>query len=382
MQLVSSFDRNRMAGGRAIRQFRDHDPQAFHAAAVEVLRAAPEDLGSRFVLTLLLAQPQGVEVICDPALFSSDESVALIKRAKALDPQIEVKVANLLLDGRVNSENHSRLATRVMEVIDRAASPERTLPALRQLIQSSNPHIRSKAALLIGRISRNPQWAKMVDPLQDQRVIANAVESLWGLKSDAALVAFEEALNDARNRVAGNGAIGLYLGGDFRGVAGIFRLARSQDAATRSTAAWCMGRCADPRFLSKLAQYQEDPDETVRETAKKAKAEIDARVRTLTESGTIPVQIQTAKWNSEQHALHVLVGEGERQIRDLTAFQFVVWNGGQVIEEFTLAEVPQSQPPAHYQLSWPGPEAGSRELTVEVYTEAGCGRDTGHELTF
>jgi hypothetical protein len=64
--------------------------------------------------------------------------------------------------------------------------------------------VRSKAALLIGRISRNSQWAEQGVSESDRRVGASAVESLWGMNTAAAREAFFRAARDEHHRIAAN----------------------------------------------------------------------------------------------------------------------------------------------------------------------------------
>jgi len=380
-ELAVGFTANRMGVARAIREMREKDAEGFTAAAVDILRDSPEEAGTKFLLALLLAQPNGHELICDPDLFTPEQSLALVNQAKTLDSQVEVKLAKILSSGPLNTERLANLATRIMDILDRSADPMTVLPALRQLLQCPNPRVRSKAALLIGRISRNPQWAKLTDPLQDQRVVANAIESLWGLDSPAAKAAFREAANDPRNRVAGNGAIGLYVAGDQHGITALFRLSRHKEASFRATSAWSMGRFGDPRFMQRLEELTKDPDEMVNRAATKARTRIDARVDALKQQPTIPVQIRTAKYHSAAHEVMVAVGEPGALARGLNLFQFVVWYGETMAEEFAFAEL-SGDSQGQYQLNWNGPSSDSRLVKVEVFTEKVYGSDTGLELPF
>lgn len=370
-----------MVVARVIREMREKDPGGFSSAAVEILRASPEEAGTKFLLALLLTQPDGATLICDPESFTTEESLALVHQAKTLDAQIEVKLAKMLSAGPVQTEQQANQATRIMDILDRSADPMTILPALRQLLQCPNPRVRSKAALLIGRISRNPQWAKLSDPLQDQRVVANAIESLWGLDSTAAKAAFREAANDPRNRVAGNGAIGLYVAGDPHGITALFRLSRNKDASFRATGAWSMGRSGDPRFLRRLEDLLNDSDDMVSRAAGKARTRINERVAKLNENPPITLQIRTAKWHTGQHEVELMVADGAAATRGISPLQFVVWGDDEIVEEFTISENTGS-PPVLYQFKWEGPLPKSRHVKIELFTLKGTGSDTGLELTF
>ncbi len=380
-ELAKDFDANRMLVARSIRELRDQDPNAFLAASCGVLRESPASPGGKYLLAVVLVQSGGLETLCDPALFSADESILLVHEAKSLDPQIEVKLAQLLLAKPLDSEKQAKYTTQVLEVLDRGAEPSTILPALRQLLKCSNPRVRSKAALLIGRISRNPQWAKLADPSQDQRVVANAIESLWGLDSNAAKTAFAEAAQDPRNRVAGNGAIGLYQAGDASGAALLFEFARRPNASVRATAAWSMGYTKDPRFRGVLRDLVADSDPIVQQAARKAQSLISERLETLKQLPAIPLQIRTAKWHANQHSLQVMVEEGGPATRRLAPLGFIVWSGTSVVERFTFNEIANGGP-VLYEFGWQGPKSENATVKVELITDRGIGEDTGLELGF
>ena len=392
-KLAGAFSANRVGTARAMREIHQMNPEGFLDATIEVLRESPEGAGARYLLAMLLAQPDSLERICDPEQFSPAQSVTLVQQAKALDPQVEVKLARLVAKLTFETDGQANLGNRVLEILGQAADPCTALPALRQLLACPNARIRSKAALLIGRISRNPQWAKLAgavgdtklgdakpgDTREDQRVVANAIESLWGLDTPAAKDAFHEAVNDARNRVAGNGAIGLYMAGDLEGAEALFRFSRNEQWLFRSTAAWCMGRTADPRFLPQLAKLIKDPAPGVRTTAFRGVALASQRVKSLKKAGSVPLQICTMKYHEGAHNLQVLLGDGGPETRGFGALSFVVTIAQDVVERFTLEEL-HKIPPVMYNIAFEAPLAEARLVKVEIYTERGTGEGTGTEL--
>ncbi len=191
--------------------------------------------------------------ICNPAKYTLEQSLDLVKRAHKLDPSTELKLAKLLAPLSFSTEEESRFATRILEILERSPDPSTALPALRQLAQCPNAHVRSKAALIIGRINRNPQWAEQSAQESDLRVAANAVESLWGLDTPAAREAFLHAAHHEHHRIAANGIIGLYMAGHPSSIPLLFRLGGSQKPLARAAAAWTMGHLGDPRFVPRLA---------------------------------------------------------------------------------------------------------------------------------
>ena len=97
-----------------------------------------------------------------------------------------------------------------MEILGEISDRILILPSLMRLLRNANPHLRSKAALMIGRGSRSLTWAKRRLTDSDTRVRANAVEALWGMDTPEARELLDAASRDGNNRVAGNAWLGLY----------------------------------------------------------------------------------------------------------------------------------------------------------------------------
>ncbi len=95
-KLAGAFSANRVGTARAMREIHQMNPKGFLDATIEVLRESPEGAGAKYLLAMLLAQPDSLERICDPEQFSPAQSVTLVQQAKALDPQVEVKLARLV----------------------------------------------------------------------------------------------------------------------------------------------------------------------------------------------------------------------------------------------------------------------------------------------
>jgi HEAT repeat protein len=84
------------------------------------------------------------------------------------------------------------------------------------------------------------------------------VEATWGLDSPEMLSLLEACTEDENNRVVGNALIGLNFAGT-KGVAEeIVRISLHEQASFRATAAWMMGKVADPAFLDPLQRLLRD----------------------------------------------------------------------------------------------------------------------------
>lgn len=376
--LATNFGANSAVAAKAIREMYQMDPGSFAPAVAEVLCSGAELPGAQFLMAVLVAETDWLRMICNPAKYTLDQSLDLVKRAHKLDPSTELKLAKLLAPLRFNTEEESRFATRILEILERSPDPSTALPALRQLAQCPNAHVRSKAALIIGRINRNPQWAEQSAQESDPRVAANAVESLWGLDTPAAREAFLHAAHHDHHRIAANGIIGLYMAGHPSGIPLLFRLSGSQKPLTRAAAAWAMGHLGDPRFVPRLGRLMEDSDPITRKGAFKSIARVRQQMTAMRAAGALHVQLKDAECRGKSHLIRFVVTKDDKPVDGLDLRQFVVWNGPELVEEFS------SKPPEgsvnHYEVSYQGPPSPTHLVKVQVYAGVGVGEDTGFEM--
>jgi hypothetical protein len=76
-----------------------------------------------------------------------------------------------------------------------------------------DPRVAAQATLFVGKGVQSPAWSakQMLHP--DQRVRANAVESIWGLDTQPAVQLLEKCIDDKNTRVVGNALLGLHITG-------------------------------------------------------------------------------------------------------------------------------------------------------------------------
>ncbi len=378
--LATNFDANRLFAAGEIRKLYKLDPVVFFPIASELVRTEPQLPGIRFLISILAADPEWLRGVCTPSRYSTAQSLHLIQLARKADPLIELRLARILASLPLHSDAEIRFASRVLEVLERSPYQSATIPALRQLVQSANGHVRSKAALLIGRINRNPQWANqgLLEP--DQRVSANAVESLWGVATPAAREAFWNAAHDTRHRIAANGIVGLYQMGDFRSVALLFQLSEMEAALSRAAAAWAMGTLGDPRYQPRLSRLMQDPDPTVKKAAFRSIAHLRQRITAFRAAGTMRIQITDAHCRGGVHVIRAVVQKDDLPVTDLDARHFVIWSGPDMVEEFSLAVHEGTTP--HYELEYKAAPSSTQMVKVQIYADQGVGEESGFEMSF
>ncbi len=237
---------------RALREYANQDEEALFQAALPILREAEWTEGVRYLINLLIQRAILPKRVCDPNAFSRTESVDLLRKLMKLDPMTDLELVKSVLENGASTAEAEAAGLRLLEAMAEVSNGSRILMASAPLLRHANPRIRSKAALLVGRRSRDSKWIARIQDEPDGRVRANAIESLWGVEFDGAREVMLGASRDKHTRTAGNGMVGLYRLADLESVAIMMEGAASEDPAMRASSAWAMGETGDPRFLKCL----------------------------------------------------------------------------------------------------------------------------------
>ncbi|MGA3028807.1 MAG: HEAT repeat domain-containing protein [Bryobacteraceae bacterium] len=276
--LVKRFESDPAAYGTAMRTLFHGNCENFLESALPLLRAPSASMGFQYLLTLLTSSGCAVPLLSDPTLLTVAQAAAVARQLGALDPLFCTKLARALPEEPSGSGDSrlSPLVARLIELIGALQEGRQPLPVAVALLRHPNRHVRSKAALVIGRVRRSYAWVdqRLSDP--DPRVRANAVESLWDNSTEGARAIFLAAIADTDNRVAGNAIVGLYRLGDAASIGLAAALGTSPDPRRRATGAWIMGRTGDARFVSLLGQMVTDKDPHARRNVFRALAALKA----------------------------------------------------------------------------------------------------------
>src|SRR5579884_2847848 len=281
--VIAQFEANPVLGAKSMRTLLDENPQRFFAEALPLLRVCDETHGFQYLLTVLITQGWLQRALCNPDLFTFEEAMRLARRVVQVDPQFDAKLLRALLqkNGSTPADELERIAgseagVRLLAILGEISDGTRILPTMAQLLNHSDPRVRSKAALLVGRSNKNHRWVedKLNEP--DPRVRANAIQALWGADTPGARTVFLNALNDRDSRVIGNAVLGLYRHGDPEGIRRAMQLLAHPDPDFRIAAVWAMGETGDARFLPIVGRLIGDPQPELRTCAFKALAKLKA----------------------------------------------------------------------------------------------------------
>jgi HEAT repeat protein len=277
--LVRNLDRDAARSKRLIRQMLQDDHAGFLRIALPVLKSSLDSAGAQYVIGILSESGLLVKALSDPQL-TREQALALAQTAGRMDSNAEIAIARALSDtvGAADAGDRVDEHARLIEILAAISDGSRIFPLLVRLLRHPNPHIRSKAVLMIGRGNRSANWVRQRLGDSDPRIRANAAEALWGVESEEAQELLRSLVKDSNNRVAGNAIAGLYRLGDHSMISEILAMARHDSPVFRSTAAWVMGATGDPRFTESLAALLREPHSVVRKRAFAALGGIRAAV--------------------------------------------------------------------------------------------------------
>jgi hypothetical protein len=335
--LVRDFDRDARESRRLIRELLDQDRAGFCASALEVVKRYGDSRGSQYLVVLLMANNLLLDALCHPAL-SRAEALQLAKVAAQVDPTVDISLAKQLADS--NEAVAPAHAPRLVEILAEISDGNRILPWMSQLLRHSNPHLRSKAVLLIGRGSRSVRWAQKRLSESDPRVRANAVEALWGVDTEEARTLLQQASRDGNNRVAGNALRGLYGLGDCTVFPEVLSMAAHESGLFPSTAAWVMGETGDPRFTEVLGGLLRDPSPAVRKRAFSALAGIKAAAARVFRSSELRISARfSANYNGKEarRLRATVISPDGAEHGDVLPTQFILAEDRRQIYDYSVA---------------------------------------------
>ncbi|MDE3199089.1 MAG: HEAT repeat domain-containing protein [Acidobacteriota bacterium] len=270
-----------------MRRLAGESPSLFFSAAVRRFQV-PVDPGTLDCLTsLLLTLPDLPDLLADPAACGKDSAIGVYRRLLRAAPAFDLRFARNLAD-RLSSDDTPAFdrakSLRAIDILEETALDRRLLPIIGHLPSSPDPKIAAKATLYVGKRVRSPAWSARYLSNADSRIRANAIESIWGLRTPQATRLLEQCAGDKNNRVAGNALVGLRIAGNKQVDARVSEMSRDASATIRATAAWMMGAIGTPDWRTPLTQLIRDDDPRARGMALRALARIRDAARVATRS--------------------------------------------------------------------------------------------------
>lgn len=214
------------------------------------------------------------EEILDPSRCSTEEAIRAARQRAGEDLSYDLQIAQFLNTQWMSRRINMPVIERGMEVLGAIGSPGRVFGVLRTALAQTDPELRSKAALALGRNVDSIQVLEKLTIDEDSRVRANTIEAVWGRKGPEVEALLRRALDDCHHRVVANAAYGLYLIDPARHVTQLEMLIQHADPAHRMAAAWLLRKIGDGQHLCLLKPLVRDPDPDVRKAAFRTLSEL------------------------------------------------------------------------------------------------------------
>ncbi len=275
-QAVAEFDSNPLALV-FLRRLANESPAMFFAEAVTHLSSSHTSNAHRFLTVLALRHGELTDYLVNPAHSTREVALRLFNRMLSVDPSFDVKLAQLLPDrGYINHAValEGASAIRALDILDQTSRGRRLLPILGHLPSSSDARVAAKATLFVGKRVQSPAWSAKQMSHPDQRVRANAVESIWGLDTQPAMQLLEKCIDDKNTRVVGNALLGLHITGHRDVERELVFSSKHALPDRRSMAAWTMGRTGKGEWAERLTAMVKDEHPQVRGMALRALRDI------------------------------------------------------------------------------------------------------------
>jgi len=275
--LVPGVETDPVQARRGLQQAFESEPVQFLLAFMELARRGETGPGMDYVAGLLTTKTATFDFLSNPVLCNFADAVSLAKRILIADPGLDVKLAQHARESKWLDGDSDVYLIRLLEVLSQISSGNRILPSLMQMLRREDPRIKSKVALLIGRVNKDAYWVESYLSEADPRVRANVVEALYGDASPNSVRILRQALRDVHHRVVANAWVGLYLAGETDAAEGLMRMSQSQKEWFQAASAWGMGRCADEGFIPTLQELGKSKYPTVRRCAIRALVAIQGK---------------------------------------------------------------------------------------------------------
>ncbi len=280
-EAVADYSTNSAGAMRAIRRLQTSDAPGLVIGALRLLvsnedSTAERSRGLQYIASLLTSGDLFPQLFLDDRILSSQSAAALARQVAAIHPLLDVRLVGFVLanGGSDGGGAQSALVLRALALVEAISNCSRLAPSLIQLLRHPCARVRSKAALLLGRANRNLARVGSLLASPDDRLRANAVESLWGDRRHEVLKILRKASHDKCGRVMVNALLGLCKAGDLEAHSRLLKMAENSDPALRCGAAWAMGESLDRQFSEVVERLAQDDDVKVRAMAEKSREKL------------------------------------------------------------------------------------------------------------
>jgi HEAT repeats len=275
---VASFNARRTEAMNSMRRLQSTDPAGFVLAAAHLLTLPDfeKTAATEYLIGLITTGNSLADPLLDENVVPFPVALAMAHKISAVEPLLDARLMRKMLENAAGDPAAvpTGIALRVLKMIDAISDCSRITVYLMQLERHRSAEVRSQAALLLGRGNVNLRRVRNLLASEDDRLRANAVESLWGLNTPQSRSILRDAASDPHRRVAVNALVGLCKAGESDARNRLIDLAVGDDPVSRRAAVWGMGQTGDPEFVTILEVLMRDSDERVRSMAARSLARL------------------------------------------------------------------------------------------------------------
>ncbi len=371
-QAVEAFVDHDPASNKVLDQLCSADPLKFFAAGFQVVATVKSSPGSQYLALLLAKDKRLGNWLLDPKACTLKEAMAVAR--VAADARVHLQATfemalNKALQNQASAANADRIL-RILNLLEAIGSQSCWNSFQVELMAYPDKVVRSKAALLIGRSSKNADWIvrRLLD--RDPRVQANAVESLWGLDGAETKQHLLEALKSKNNRVFGNAALGLYRLGDPTIIRVLLEATQHPEPLFRLSALWAIGQTQDPRFLPALTLQFKSAQGKLRLALAGAISRIRQREQSGVKAHPLHMDIGPAavEPGGKRRLVVTLSSRPAKNLSSLKPTEFLIWENGSPVEDYRVRLVAPSD---HALAGFVAPWFGSPSEPVEKAVREG-----------
>jgi hypothetical protein len=337
---VDAFAEHDPGSKKVLDQLSNADPLKFFAAGFHVVATTKSSPGSQYLVVLLAKDKRLGNWLLDPKACTLKEAIAVAR--VAADTRVHLQATfemalNKALQNQASAANADRIL-RNLNLLEAIGSHSCWNSFQVELMAYPDKVVRSKAALLIGRSSKNSDWIvrRLLD--RDPRVQANAVESLWGLDGAETKPHLLEALKSKNNRVFGNAAVGLYRLGDPTIIRVLLEATKHPEPLFQLSALWAIGQTQDPRFLPALTLQFKSAQGKLRLALAGAMSRIRQREQSAVKANPLHMDIGPVVMepDGKRRLVVTLSTRPAKNLSGLKPTEFLIWENGSPVEDYRV----------------------------------------------
>lgn len=295
------------------------------------------DQQRRELIRVLSRSKSLVTLIADTNQFDLRQACRVTKIALEQDPEFDKKLVEWVRSGTASTPDQ---IVRVLMVLESVCTAPRLLAHVLHL-KHLEGRVRSKLTLMVGRLTRDPQWLRRQLEDDNPRVRANAIEGLWDVRADGLEDLLRAAMYDPHQRVAANAALALHKIGDVSAISRIYAMLLHPDEAFRRAGLWAVGQTRDPRFSDAVEKLLGTVSGEDLALASRVKEELLSSRAGSEFTSILSLEVANDK----------ILSSGERLVRmccvadsvggwlgqpDLNALNFIIKDGKEQIEQYRL----------------------------------------------